>query len=171
MLEKNLKKNKIILGIDPGYDRLGVCLMEKINNTNGKILFSICLKSDSKKDLNERIFNLCENLKELILKYKPEELAIEKLFFTTNQKTAMGVAEARGSVIYLSKTLNLKIFEYTPLEIKNSITGYGKADKNAVYFMLEKILKLKTLENFKNQKLDDEYDAIAIAYTHLVSFR
>ncbi|MFO0743909.1 MAG: crossover junction endodeoxyribonuclease RuvC [Candidatus Paceibacterota bacterium] len=164
-----MKNNpKIILGIDPGYDRMGVCVLEKINNTENKILFSVCLESNKKDDLNERIFQIGKELEKIIIKYSVDELAIEKLFFTTNQKTAMGVAESRGAVIFLCKNLKVKIFEYTPLQIKNALTGYGKADKNQVYFMLDKILKLN---NKLNKKYDDEYDAIAIAYTHSISIK
>ncbi|MEA4910870.1 Crossover junction endodeoxyribonuclease RuvC [bioreactor metagenome] len=159
---------KRILGIDPGYDRLGVCVLEKISNTEYKILYSVCLESNRKEEISERIFKFGKELKKIILKYKPTELAIEKLFFTTNQKTVMGVSEARGAIIYLSQDLGLKIYEYTPLQIKIAVTGYGKADKNQVYFMLQKILKLK---DSQAKKLDDEYDAIAVAYTHSVSVK
>lgn len=164
-----MKNNtKIILGIDPGYDRMGVCVLEKVSNIDNKILFSVCLESNKKDDLNERIFQIGKELEKIILKYKIEELAIEKLFFTTNQKTAMGVAESRGAVIFLCKSLKVKIFEYTPLQIKSALTGYGKADKNQVYFMLDKILKLN---DKLNKKYDDEYDAIAVAYTHSISVK
>jgi crossover junction endodeoxyribonuclease RuvC len=164
-----MKNNtKIILGIDPGYDRMGVCVLEKVSNNENKILFSVCLESNKKDDLNERIYQIGKELEKIILKYKIEELAIEKLFFTTNQKTAMGVAESRGAVIFLCKNLKVKIFEYTPLQIKSALTGYGKADKNQVYFMLNKILKLE--QKLKKQ-YDDEYDAIAVAYTHSISVK
>lgn len=161
-------QNKIILGIDPGYDRVGFCILEKVSSVENKIIYSECFESDKKKDINERIFNICKNLEKIILKYSPTDLAIEKLFFTNNQKTVMGVSEARGAIIYLAKKLKLNIFEYTPLQIKIALTGYGKATKDQIYFMLKKILKIKS-ENKRN--LDDEYDAIAVAYTHSVSQR
>jgi len=160
--------SKIILGIDPGYDRMGVCVLEKISNVENKILFSTCLESNKKEEVNERIFKIGKELEKIILEYQINELAIEKLFFTTNQKTAMGVAESRGAIIFLCRNLNVKIFEYTPLQIKSALTGYGKADKNQVYFMLDKILKLNSK---LTKKLDDEYDAIAIAYTHSISVK
>ncbi|MEN9338532.1 MAG: crossover junction endodeoxyribonuclease RuvC, crossover junction endodeoxyribonuclease RuvC [Candidatus Parcubacteria bacterium] len=159
---------KIILGIDPGYDRLGVCILEKISNNECKLLHSECLESDRKQEINERIFLFGKELRSIIKKYKPTELSIEKLFFTTNQKTVMGVSEARGAIIFLAQEEKLKVSEYTPLQIKIALTGYGKADKAQVYFMLNKILKL---ENTKKEKLDDEYDAIAVAYTHAISVR
>lgn len=155
-----------ILGIDPGYDRLGICILEKSSKTEGKILYSICLESDRKKEIFERIFLFNQELEKIIQDYKPSELAIEKLFFTTNQKTVMGVAEARGAIIYLVRSLGLTISEYTPLQVKIALTGYGKATKDQIYYMLQNIFKLQA-KNTKN--LDDEYDAIAVAYTHLVS--
>lgn len=164
----NKKKSKVILGIDPGYDRVGVCIMEKISNVENKILFSTCLESDRKKETNERIFILGKEIEKIIKNYNPKFLSIEKLFFTTNQKTVMGVSEARGAIIYLSQNLGLKIFEYTPLQIKIALTGYGKATKDQVYFMLKNIFKFKK-EDIK--KIDDEYDAIAVAYTHSISLK
>ncbi|MDD3940053.1 MAG: crossover junction endodeoxyribonuclease RuvC [Candidatus Pacebacteria bacterium] len=159
---------KRILGIDPGYDRLGLAILEKKSNTEYEVIYSDCLESDRKKEISERIFIFGKELKKIIEKYKPSELAIEKLFFTNNQKTVMGVSEARGAIIFLAQVLGLKIFEYTPLQIKIAMTGYGKADKNQVYFMLQKILKIKVN---KAKKLDDEYDAIAVAYTHGISVK
>jgi len=159
---------KTILGIDPGYDRMGVSIIEKESNTKYKILFSTCLESDRKMEINKRIFSIGKEIKKIIQKYNPTELAIEKLFFTTNQKTVMGVSEARGAVIYLAQDLGLKVAEYTPLEIKMAITGYGKADKSQVYFMIKQIFKT---EKELNKKLDDEYDAIAVGYTHLISVK
>lgn len=159
--------SKIILGIDPGYDRLGICVLEKKSQTENNLLFSACLESQRTKDLNQRIFDLNQKIKKIIVKWQPTELAIEKLFFTTNQKTVMGVSEARGAIIYLAQTLNLKVFEYTPLQIKIALTGYGKADKDQVKFMVKKILALDVVGG----NLDDEYDAIACALTHSASVK
>ena len=163
-----MNKTKIILGIDPGYDRMGVCVLEKTSNIENKILYSECLESDKKKEINERIFEIGKEVKKIIKKYNPTELAIEKLFFTTNQKTVMGVSEARGAVIFLSQDLGLKIFEYTTLQIKIALTGYGKAEKDQIYFMLKQLLKINKNEK---KKIDDEYDAIAVAYTHSISVK
>lgn len=163
---------KIILGIDPGYDRMGVSIIEKRSNTDYSIVYSTCLESDRKSETSKRIFEIGKELKKIIQKYNPTELAIEKLFFTTNQKTVMGVSEARGAMIFLSQDLGLKVAEYTPLEIKIAITGYGKADKNQVYFMIKQIFKVdKKINEKETKKLDDEYDAIAVAYTHLISVK
>jgi len=175
MKKENTKLNsKLILGIDPGYDRLGICVLEKVSHSENRLLFSACPESNRKKELNDRIYTLCGDLKKIIFKYKFEEnnereieLAIEKLFFTSNQKTVMGVSEARGAIIYLCQSLGLKIFEYTPLQIKIALTGYGKADKDQVEFMVKNILKITNDKKI----LDDEYDAIACALTHSASVK
>lgn len=105
---------KRILGIDPGYDRLGLAILEKKSNTEYEVIYSDCLESDRKKEISERIFIFGKELKKIIEKYKPSELAIEKLFFTNNQKTVMGVSEARGAIIFLAQVLNLKILNILP---------------------------------------------------------
>lgn len=157
---------KTILGIDPGYDRLGICILEIDDQRNLKIAYATCLESNRQQEINKRIFTFGKELEKIILKYAPTELAIEKLFFTTNQKTVMGVSESRGAIIYLAQKLGLKVYDYTPLQIKVALTGYGKATKEQIYFMLQQIFKSLSLQA---KKLDDEYDAIAVAYTHFVS--
>lgn len=150
-----------ILGIDPGYERLGIAILEK-NKTDRRenLLFSECFKTSAKLEFSERILLIGERLEEIIKKYKPEVLSIETLFFTTNQKTAMRVAETRGVIIYLAKKYNLKIFEATPLQIKIATTGYGKATKDQVMKMVKMLIQVD-----KNKKSDDELDAIAITLT------
>ncbi|HPS21470.1 MAG TPA: crossover junction endodeoxyribonuclease RuvC [Candidatus Paceibacterota bacterium] len=150
-----------ILGIDPGYERLGIAILEK-NKTDRRenLLFSECFKTSAKLEFSERILLIGERLEEIIKKYKPEVLSIETLFFTTNQKTAMHVAETRGVIIYLAKKYNLKIFEATPLQIKIATTGYGKATKDQVMKMVKMLIQVD-----KNKKSDDELDAIAITLT------
>lgn len=163
-----------ILGIDPGYDRCGVAIIEG-KMQSPRLVFSCCIETDRKKTFNERIEFIFKCLNEIIKEYQPTELSIEDLFFTTNQKTAIKVAEARGVCLLAGQINKLKIGEYTPLQVKTYLTSYGKADKKQVYFIVEKILKL----DFKNpktggalkkewsKKQDDEIDAIAIALCHL----
>ncbi len=155
----------IILGIDPGYDRLGVAILENQGDKN-VLLNSLCLQTDKSLSLSERIFALGQQIEELIKKWRPERLAIEKLFFTTNQKTAMGVSEARGAIIYVAKSSGLAIYEYTPLQIKIAIVGYGKATKDQVAYMLGILLKINKKDE---SQLDDESDAVAVALTCAVS--
>jgi crossover junction endodeoxyribonuclease RuvC len=149
----------IILGIDPGYERLGVAVIETINNKN-TVLFSECFKTSAKLPFEERLLLIGERVKGVIKKFKPEILSIETLFLTTNQKTVMHVSEVRGVVIYEAISAGLKVFEASPPQIKIATTGYGKADKNQIIKMV------KLLVNIDNsKKSDDELDAIAIALT------
>lgn len=150
-----------VLGIDPGYDRMGVAIIEK--QTNQEILlFSTCLSTNPKDDFCDRLLSLGLDLEKIIKSWKPNALATEKLFITNNQKTATNVAEVRGMVGYIARRAGLTIAEYTPLQIKLAVTGYGKATKNQVTDMIGKLVKMD-----KTTRLDDEYDAIGIALTHL----
>lgn len=154
-----------ILGIDPGYERLGIAVIEK-NAGKEKLVFSSCFKTDAKLSFSDRLFLIGKEIETIIKKFSPDILVIEKLFFTTNQKTAMGVSEVKGIITYLAKSNGLDTFELTPLQVKNSIVGYGKADKSQVALMVKKIL------NFDDKKRhDDEYDAIALALTGSVLFK
>jgi crossover junction endodeoxyribonuclease RuvC len=148
-----------ILGIDPGYERLGIAILEK---DKGKecVIFSECFKTSAKLEFSQRLTFIGEEVKKIIKKYKPEILSIETLFLTTNQKTVMRVAEARGVAIYEAANAGLKIFEATPLQIKIATTGYGRADKNQVMKMVKILVKIDN-----EKKSDDELDAIAIALT------
>lgn len=149
----------IILGIDPGFDRLG-CAVIKKSDKGEELVYSTCLISKRKLAYEERIFGLGQELKKIIKKYKPNIVAIEKLFFFKNQKTALQVAEARGMIVYLAISHNIPVKQFTPLEIKMALTGYGRAEKIQVQKMVEKILKIK-----KMPESDDEIDAMAIAIT------
>lgn len=165
----------IILGIDPGFERLGVAVLEKnkgdkkpFDKTQGKekVLFSECFHTSSKIDFSERLLLIGKETRNIIKKYKPEILAIETLFLTTNQKTVMHVAEVRGVVIYEAMLAGLKIFEASPPQIKIATTGYGKATKEQVMKMVKILVKIDSLK-----KSDDELDAIAIALTAFAHMR
>ncbi len=150
-----------VLAIDPGYDRVGVAILDK--NNNEEILhYSKCIETKKTDDLNERIFIAGLEVERLIIEHKPNCVAIETLFFNKNIKTAIGVAQARGVMIYLAKKHNCSVFEYGPQEIKVAITGYGKSDKKAVIDMVKRLVK-----NVPDNALDDEYDAIAVGVTCL----
>lgn len=151
----------IVLGIDPGYDRLGLAVVKQ-EAGRLELLYSDCFITDKKEIFNKRLLAIGNEVEEVLLKYKPEVLVIEKLFFTVNRKTAMAVAETRGLITYLGAKHNLLIAEYTPLEIKTTITGYGLADKKQITEMIPRLIKIN-----KTIKYDDEYDAIGIALTHL----
>lgn len=156
-----------ILGIDPGYERLGIAVLEK--NKNGakeEIVYSNCFKTSAKLKFEERLHLIGAEIKKIIKKYKPEVLGIETLFLNTNQKTVMRVAEARGVVIYEAMEAGLKIVEASPLQIKIATTGYGKANKEQVKKMVQILTKV---ENSVHS--DDEIDAIAIALTAFTHIR
>jgi crossover junction endodeoxyribonuclease RuvC len=147
------------MGIDPGYERLGIALVGK---TTGKevLVYSECFQTSAKEKHPERLRQLGSEIESTINKFKPGVLAIETLFFQNNQKTAMKVAEVRGLIIYIAKKLGLEVREFTPMEIKVAVTGYGKSDKKQVILMVEKLVKID-----KKIKHDDEYDAIASPLT------
>ena len=148
----------IILGIDPGTATTGFGIIEK-KKTGDPIAIDFGVISTNKSDSDsERLFQVAEDLNLLIKKYKPKVIGVEKLFFETNQKTAMSVSQARGVVLYIAQAHHLPIFEYTPLQVKNRICGYGKAEKSQVQFMVKKTFGLKTIP-----KPDDAADALAIA--------
>jgi crossover junction endodeoxyribonuclease RuvC len=150
-----------ILGIDPGFERLGIAILEKnINTKKEELIFSECFKTSAKLEFSERLKLIGEEVKSIIKKYKPETLAIETLFLTTNHKTVMHVAEARGVVIYEASCAGLKIFEASPPQIKIATTGYGKASKEQMMKMVKILIKID-----KSKKSDDELDAVAIALT------
>jgi crossover junction endodeoxyribonuclease RuvC len=161
-----------ILGIDPGFERLGIAILEKATFAKGSgvpretVLFSTCFKTSAKLEFAERLRLIGKEVEKIIEKYKPEILSIETLFLNTNQKTVMRVAEARGVVIYEAKKAGLQIFEASPPQIKIATTGYGRADKTQVMKMVKMLVEI---DNCK--KSDDELDAIAIALTALACLK
>lgn len=150
-----------ILGIDPGYERLGVAVLEKNKGARKeRVIFSECFKTNPKKDFSDRLFEVGQEVHKVIEEFKPDILAIETLFLNTNQKTAMRVAEVRGVIIYEAISAGLGIFEASPPQIKLAVTGYGGATKDQINKMVKMLVDID-----KNKKSDDELDAIAIALT------
>ncbi|MDP3763891.1 MAG: crossover junction endodeoxyribonuclease RuvC [bacterium] len=164
---KNFQTSKLetILAIDPGFDRIGLAVM-KLERDKPKLLFSQCLETDAKKARSERLLTIGQGVKKVIKKWKPKSLAIETLFFNTNITSAIGVAEARGIIIYEATQTGMEIFEYSPQAIKIAVTGYGKADKKQMAMMVKKLVDLLKKSS---KRLDDEVDAIALGITHLVT--
>ncbi len=150
-----------ILGIDPGYDRLGVAVIEKLEKGKEKLLYSGCLQTSAKENIYKRFEKVGLEISKVIEKYKPGALAIETLFMTKNQKTAMRVSEARGIIIYEAIKSKLPVFEYSPMQIKTAITGDGNSDKIRIIKMVKILVDIP-----KKISKDDEYDAIAVALTH-----
>lgn len=156
-----------ILAIDPGYERLGIAILDRDKKTRKELLvYSECFKTKSSLPFEERLVLLGNKVLKIIEEYKPKAAAIETLFFTTNQKTAMRVAEARGTLLYVAKNSGLEIYEYTPLQIKIAVTGYGKATKQQVGSLVTRLIALN-----KKVVSDDEMDAIAIGITCLAHVR
>jgi crossover junction endodeoxyribonuclease RuvC len=150
-----------ILGIDPGFDRLGIAIIDK-EGTGESIVYSCCITTSKKESFERRLAHIGKELSNILTKYSPEELAMETLFFTSNQKTVITVAEVRGVCLYLASLASLKVFEYSPPQVKMAVTGYGKSTKEDIATMLPKILRV----TLPPKMLDDEMDAIAIALTH-----
>ena len=149
-----------IIGIDPGYERLGLAIIETTGKNCDELIYSTCLTTPKTIAFPERLALLGAEIENLLIKHHPDTLAIEELFFSGNQKTAMKVSEVRGMIIYLARRSGIKIINLTPLQVKMSITGYGRADKSQVLMMIEKLIHVS-----KKVQHDDEYDAIAIALT------
>ena len=149
-----------ILGIDPGYAILGYGVIEKIGNK-----FKVCsygaVTTDAKMEMTDRLECLYDSLREIIQEEKPDVAAIEQLFFNTNAKTAIMVGQARGVAILACVKGGLEIEEYTPLQIKQALVGYGRADKQQVQLMVKALLNLKEVP-----RPDDTADALAAAICH-----
>lgn len=152
---------KRVLGIDPGTAIVGYSIVE----TDGKkynLLDYGCIYTTNDDDMPERLNKIYDHLESIINIWKPDQAAIEELFFFKNQKTVIKVGQARGVISLVCKKLGLEIFDYTPLQVKMGITGYGKSNKNQVQEMVKQILNLEEIP-----KPDDAADAIAIAITHI----
>ena len=154
-----MKNNPIIIGIDPGYDRVGLAIGQK-DGSKWQIMAHICIQTDKKAHLFDRYAQIAEELEKLIIKYKVTEAGIESLFWFKNKSTALDVSEARGIIIATLLRQEIKISEYTPLQIKQSLTGYGRADKKAV----EKMVRLELA--LEGKIIDDTIDALAAMICH-----
>lgn len=155
----------LILGIDPGTAIMGYGLIEK----NGQKLRAIeygCWRTSSDLAMPYRLKSLYNKLESFLLKYSPEALAVEELFFNRNTTTAIAVGQARGIVLLGAAKNNIEVYEYTPLQVKQAVVGYGKADKHQVQFMVRALLSLT-----ETPKPDDTADALAIAICHAHSHR
>lgn len=149
-----------IIGIDPGYAIVGFGIIEYENGIFKTVDYG-AVTTEAGTDFNRRLRTIYEDICQILDIYKPESLAIEKLYFQNNQKTAIDVAEARGVILLAAIQRNLLIREYTPLEVKKSITGYGQAVKKQVQEMTKRVLHLPEIP-----KPDDTADALAIAVCH-----
>jgi len=150
----------LVLGVDPGSIVTGFGLVEK-NNDQMTCIHAGSVSSSNEIPFYERIHRIFQSMVETMNRYRPEEMAIEDVFFAKNVKSALKIGHARGAVLIAAVQCGVKIFEYTPLEIKKSVVGYGRATKEQVRSMVRIILKLKTQPNL------DTSDALATAICHL----
>jgi crossover junction endodeoxyribonuclease RuvC len=181
-----------VLAIDPGYERIGIAVIERENTgtinerqkkvygnkisvnkekthrKQDRLLFSECFKTPKEMAFSGRLNMIGSKISTVIAEFTPQIMAIEKLFFTSNQKTAMGVSEARGVIVYEATRNGLEICEYTPLQIKIAITGYGRSDKKQIIAMIPRLI---TITDTTKIAQDDEYDAIAAGITCLACYR
>lgn len=149
-----------ILAIDPGYDRVGIAVIDKHQQDRETLVYSSCIRTNAKEAFVERLAQIGSGVEQVISEYAPTVFAIENLFLANNQKTAMRVAEARGALLYIAQQHTLSIYEYTPLQIKAAITGDGKSPKDRLMYMLPKLITILHPITY-----DDEWDAIAIGLT------
>ncbi len=153
-----------ILGIDPGYAIVGYGVLDYDNNKFKTIEYG-AITTLSSMNMFDRLKSIYDDLCHVIEQTRPQYMAIEELFFNSNQKTAINVAQARGVILLAAMNYNLNIFEYTPLQVKQAVAGYGRADKNQVQQMVKLLLGLSEVP-----KPDDTADAVAIAICHGHSF-
>lgn len=154
-----------IIGIDPGTGILGFGIIE-VTKGKPQLVDGGVIRTPVKEDDAVRLLTIYDELSDIIAETKPDEMAVEKLFFAQNVTTAMTVAQARGVVLLTAMQAQLKIAEYTPLQIKQALTGYGRADKKQIQEMVRVILGLEHIP-----KPDDAADAIACAITHSMTMR
>ena len=149
-----------ILGIDPGYALVGFGVIDFDGNNYYVVDYGV-VETTKDENMAMRLNIVYDSIMELIEKYNPDCMAIEKLFYFKNQKTIVPVAEARGVILLAGINKNLNIFEYTPLQIKQALTGNGRAEKKQIQYMVTSILGLNSIP-----KPDDAADALAVAITH-----
>ena len=150
----------VIMGIDPGTAATGWGVI-RYEGQKAVLIDCGIIQTVPRTPMSKRLLTIFNDISGLLKKFKPESLVIEELFFNTNAKTALVVGQARGVVMIAGEKYGCDIFSYTPLQVKMAITGYGRADKNQIQQMVQKLLKLPQII-----KPDDAADAVAIALTH-----
>lgn len=154
-----------ILGIDPGVAITGYSIIEE-NGADYCCIASGCIRTASDCEPERRLLTIFDRITELVIEYSPQALAVEKIFFSKNVRTAFQVGEARGVVLLVAARAGILLFEYTPLQVKQAVAGYGKAEKAQVQKMVQLLLKLQ-----RQPAVDDEADAMAVALCHLQNRR
>ena len=150
-----------VLGIDPGYGRFGWGVVEG-NRAKQSLVAYGCEETQQEMTAPDRYLTILVRLEKLIKEYKPDQAAVELLFYFKNAKTVIKVSESRGVVVVGLARANIPVYDYTPLQVKQTVTGYGRAEKTQIQMMVKTILKLKEVP-----RPDDAADAVAVAITHL----
>ena len=154
-----------VLAFDPGFERLGAAVVERLNGKE-RLIHSECIQTSASLPFHERLAVLGAAAEALIHTYSPDAVSLEDVFFAKNEKTAMKISEVRGMLTYIAASKRITLYQYTPLQVKVAITGYGRSDKGAVALMVGRLLVIPA-----RKRLDDEIDAIAIGLTCLASAR
>ncbi|MBM4236374.1 MAG: crossover junction endodeoxyribonuclease RuvC [Firmicutes bacterium] len=154
-----------ILGIDPGVAITGYSIIEE-NGADYCCIASGCIRTTKDSEPELRLLTIYDRITELVTEYSPQALAVEKIFFSKNVRTALQVGEARGVVLLAAARAGILLFEYTPLQVKQAVAGYGRAEKAQVQKMVQLLLKLQ-----RQPAVDDEADAMAVALCHLQNRR
>ena len=149
-----------VLGIDPGYAIVGWGVVEYVGNRFTPVAFG-AVTTEAGVPFEQRLDKVYEGVLDVMTTYKPEALSIEQLFYQHNQTTVIGVAEARGVILLAAAKCGIPIFEYTPMQVKQAVAGYGGADKRQVMLMTQRLLNMKQIP-----RPDDAADALAIAICH-----
>jgi crossover junction endodeoxyribonuclease RuvC len=163
--QSNADRSARVLSVDPGYDRVGFAILERDVHKN-RVLYSDCFRTARGMPFYKRLLSVGDEMERLMAAYQPRVVALEKLYFASNQKTAIAVSEARGVFLLIAARHGCALYEYTPLQVKNAITGNGRSDKQHVTKMLAHLVALEARPRY-----DDEYDAIAVGLTCLASER
>lgn len=150
----------LILGVDPGLATVGVGVVEARGGRFRALEYGAII-TKPRQLLENRLAQIYDQLTDIIVRHRPDVMAVEELFFNTNQKTEVAVAQARGVILLAAQKQGLDIYEYTPLQIKQSVVGYGRAEKKQIIYMTRVILKLDS-----DPKPDDTADALAVAICH-----
>jgi len=154
-----------VIGIDPGIERTGIGIIEEKNNKLF-LIYNKLIKTSPKDTQSQRLYHLYNELDKIINSYKIDFASVEKIFFTKNIKTAMNVSEARGVILLVLGKNSIPVYEYTPLQVKQSLVGYGNASKNQIQQFVKIMLNLKDLP-----KQDDIADGIALAIIHINTYK
>lgn len=154
----------IVMGIDPGLATVGFGIVQTALGRDMKAVEYGAVLTPAGMKVEDRLLEIYQNVDELCKTYRPDAAAVEKLYFNTNEKTAINVSQARGVIILALRKNNVPIFEYTPLQIKQALTGYGRAEKKQIMYMVRTLLKL-----CEEPKPDDTADALAAAICHVYS--